>query len=126
MQVKKTPYTLINDQKILFEFDEDLDIFEELVEDYRSRFHLMTDKIKVGIQNKSSEEVRIAAHTLKGVVANFYSDKLTQIAFKMETSSDEGNWSEMQELYEQFLNQNDKVLVEVSVFIKEQNEKSSS
>ena len=126
MQVKKTAYTLINDRKILFEFDEDLDIFEELIEDYRARFHLMTDNIKIGIQNKSSEEVRIAAHTLKGVVANFYSDKLTQLAFKMETSSHEGNWPEMQELYEEFINENDKVLVEVSAFIKEQNEKSSS
>ena len=126
MQVKKTPYTLINDRKILFEFDEDLDIFEELVEDYQGRFHLMTDEIKVGIQNKSSEEVRIAAHTLKGVVANFYSDKLTQLVFKMETSSHEGNWSELQEYYEEFLKDNDRVLAEVAAFIKEQNEKPSS
>jgi len=125
MQVKKTTYTFINDSKILFEFEEDLDIFEELVEDYQARFHLMTDEIKAGIQNKSSEEVRIAAHTLKGVVANFYSDKLTQSAFELENSSDKGNWSELQEHYEQFLKDNHKVLEEVIAFINEQKSKSS-
>ncbi len=125
METKKTQYKYINDGKILFEFEEDLDIFEELVEDYQARFHLMTNEIKSGIQNKSSEEVRIAAHTLKGVVANFYSDKLTQSAFQLENSSHEENWSDLQEYYDQFLKDNDIVLKEVITFINEQKSKSS-
>ena len=126
MEEKTNEYKLINVSQILFEFDEDMDIFEELFKDYQSRFKDMVNQIKTGYEKGSAEEVKIAAHTLKGVVANFYSDELTKAALTMEVSGRNGDLTHILQQLNIFLNYNDGVLAEVFSFLNEQRSKKSS
>ncbi len=126
MSDSNSKYKLINSEQILFEFEEDFDIFEELFSDYQSRFTIMVDEIRRGYERGSSEEVKVGAHTLKGVVANFYSDELTDSAFQMELSAKNGDLSSLLQQLNMFLNYNDGVIAELHSFIQDFKGKKSS
>ncbi len=124
MEKQSSKYTLINESQILFEFEDDFDIFEELVIDYQSRFKAMVENIQVALDHGNAEGVKVAGHTLKGVVANFYSKDLTNAAFQIELSGSNGDLSALSQQLSQFLNYNDGVLAELESFIKENKDKS--
>ncbi len=126
MEKESSKYKLINESQILFEFEDDFDIFEELFDDYRSRASTMVHEIKEAYEKGSAHDVKVGAHTLKGVVANFYSDELTDAAFQMELAARNEDLSDLPTLLSHFINYNDGVLAELSSFIQEVNAKKSS
>lgn len=115
---KLSKYKLINEEQILFEFSEDFDIFEELIHDYQAHSTQMIDQIKNAYKNGDSETVCIVAHTLKGVVSNFYSKELTDAAFQMEMAGKNRDLTKLDQQLQHFLNYNDGILAELSDFVQ--------
>ena len=120
MESPENHYKWINIEQILFEFEDDLDIFEELYLDYKDRYSSMFSELSAAYDNKDLEKIKISAHTLKGVVANFYSDKLTQSAFVIEQAAKEGDLSSFETLFSTFKENNEAVLKEIERLVDEQ------
>lgn len=112
-------YNYLNAEKILFEFGEDFDIFEELVEDYKSQVPEFVEKIQAGVANHDAEVIKVAGHTLKGIVGNFYCDKLKDAAFAIEVAGKEGAIDSVEEKLGIFLSINELVNQELVRFLEE-------
>ncbi|CAM9903633.1 unnamed protein product, partial [Chrysoparadoxa australica] len=110
-------FDLINPTKILFEFEDDFDIFEELVIDYQEQSGDLISQMETSIKNGDSEALRISAHTLKGIVSNFYSEKLRQSAFVLEEAGKNGDFSDTQSFYDEFISLNKMVIEELRAFV---------
>lgn len=119
--MNKFTFNYINSEKILFEFSDDFDIFEELVDEYKEQVSDFVDTIKNGIKTNNADDVKIAGHTLKGIVGNFYCDKLRDAAFSIEEGGKENKLNDIEESLGIFLSINELVIKELEVFIKEQN-----
>ena len=73
-EVKPMTHSIFNSidtYKILFEFEEDFDIFEELISDYKEQLPEFLQDLKTSIESKDAEKLKITAHTLKGIIGNF-------------------------------------------------------
>lgn len=103
----------IDYKKIEFEFGEDWDIFKELMTEYQEAVPGFLDEIKVAIDNKDDEKLNITAHTLKGIVANFYCESLTKAAFELEQCGKNSDLSNAMTCYEKFIVINSNVLTEL-------------
>ena len=119
--MNKFTFNYINSEKILYEFSDDFDIFEELVDEYKEQVSDFVDTIKNGIKTNNADDVKIAGHTLKGIVGNFYCDKLRDAAFSIEEGGKENKLNDIEESLGIFLSLNELVIKELEVFIKEQN-----
>lgn len=119
-------YCYINPEKILFEFEDDFDIFEELVEDYKGEVETFIAAIKVGLNDKNAEEIRVAGHTLKGIVSNFYCEKLRQAAFALEECGKNSDFDSVDEKLGVFLSLNELSLKDLDNFIKEKKSNSQA
>lgn len=97
-------------KKIEFEFGEDWDIFQELIGDFRDALPHFLEQIKAAIDNKEYDSLRITAHTLKGIVVNFYCDDLTKAAFDLEECGRNSDLSSASSLYEKLVIMNSNVL----------------
>jgi PAS domain S-box-containing protein len=112
-------YNYLNDEKILFEFGEDFDIFEELVEDYRSQVPVFVETIQNGVANGDTKAIQVAGHTIKGIVGNFYCDKLKDAAFAIEEAGKNGEVDSVEEKLGIFMSVNKLVDNELVDFLKE-------
>lgn len=83
-------------------FEGDEDILEELVQDFDDSLFEMFGEIKTSLDAKDFETLERAAHTLKGVISNFFCEELRLICLSMEekarATSTEGIDSELQVL----------------------------
>ena len=75
---------IVDLKQLEFEFGEDWDIFQELIHDYKECYEDLITKISTAIEANDFEALRIEGHTLKGIVANFYSAPLKETAFNLE------------------------------------------
>lgn len=111
-------YKLIKEDQILFEFEDDFDLFEGLFLDYQACYSKMFSELKCAYENGDVDVVQITAHTIKGVVVNFYSDELTNAAFEIELMGRNGDLSHFEQKFNQFVNYNDGVIAELGEFIR--------
>ncbi len=103
----------IDYKKIEFEFGEDWDIFKELIDDYKEALPSFLEQIKTAMDNKEYDALRITAHTLKGIVVNFYCDDLSKTAFELEQCGKNSDLSSASSLYEKLVIINSNVLSEL-------------
>jgi signal transduction histidine kinase/CheY-like chemotaxis protein len=115
-----TPHSKINFDKILFEFDGDLEIFEELIVQYKEGAPALINAIEEGVNNGSFKEVEIGAHTLKGVVSNFYYDYIQNLAFQMEKAGREEDLTHVPEILEEYRCTHEAMMDELFKFMNVQ------
>lgn len=113
-----SPFKYIDTQKILFEFEEDFDIFEELIQDYRDQYQDLFGTLKSAVDKQDGPQLKISAHTLKGIVSNFYADELRQTAFRLETSGESLDFTKTQEDLLRFQKINEEVVYELEKFVE--------
>jgi CheY-like chemotaxis protein len=116
--MEKINMNLLDEERILFEFSEDFDIFCELVEDYKAGYQQLFDELTHAIEQKNCENVKITAHTIKGVAANFYSKDLVEHAFVLERMGEKSDLNQAQEFFEKLRKSNEAVLTELDRFIQ--------
>ncbi len=119
MESSSDHFTLIDKDKILFEFHDDLDIFEELIEDYISQLPVFIKTLEKAVEEKDSEQLKITGHTLKGIVSNFYSEQLREAAYHLEMAGKNDDFEEVEMKIDMFKTFNEKVLKEMKSFLIE-------
>lgn len=67
------------------------DIVKELIELYLEDSKLQLSSIRAGIIEKNYQNLRVAAHTLKGSCQNFGAKKLGAICFEIEEKARSGS-----------------------------------
>ncbi len=122
----QTSYQYLDTEKLLYEFGEDFDIFEELVEDFKDQVPEFVSTIKAALQNKDAKAIQAAGHILKGIVGNFYCKKLKEAAFDLEMAGKEENFDVVEEKLGIFLSLNEIVSKELQTLIKERSDSSQA
>jgi protein-histidine pros-kinase len=82
----------LNVQALKSHFDGDEEMIAELLEIFESTFGDILNDTKVAIEAESFNELEHSAHTLKGMIANFFAEELIDAAQKLE---DMGRSSEL-------------------------------
>lgn len=85
---------------LLFEqFRGDEGILLEVIEifDSSARKHLLT--IKESIQTRDADKLRISAHTLKGVLGNFFAEEGARLSHELEMCGKKGEFTHSEELF---------------------------
>ena len=109
---------MIDFKKLEYDFGDDWDIFEELVESYLGVYEEYLSNIDQGIKSGDFERVRIESHTLKGIVANFYCDDLKMKAFSLEDCGKKQNLTGATELFNDLKRLNSDVLHQLQSHIQ--------
>ncbi len=76
---------IFNEKEFKARFRDHQDVAENLINQFISMVPDMMNKIKQAIEVQSFSELEISAHTLKGVVSNFYCESALRLSNKLET-----------------------------------------
>jgi len=72
-------------------FEGDEDILLELIDDFRAEYPQMITDMENAYNNGNMEDLERFAHTLKGVISNFFSESLKNSAFIIEDQANKGS-----------------------------------
>ena len=71
----------------------DQDLLRELVDAFLTECPRLMQEIEVALEQNDAEQLRIAAHTLKGSVRYFGAEAAMSVAFDLELAGKEGRFS---------------------------------
>ncbi|MDP7320653.1 MAG: Hpt domain-containing protein [Bacteriovoracaceae bacterium] len=97
---------LINEKDLKVHFDGDEELIGELLEVFEETYPETLLAIKSSIETENFQDLELHAHTLKGMIANFFAEDLKQKAFILEQ---QGRNKEKTELIENFNELNQKL-----------------
>jgi HPt (histidine-containing phosphotransfer) domain-containing protein len=83
--------TFCDFEMLSMSFEGDEDILLELVEDFQAEFPKMISDIEEAYTNENIQDLERHAHTLKGVVSNFFCEEIKNAAFVIEEQAHNGN-----------------------------------
>lgn len=110
-------FSIIDTEKILYEYKDDFEIFEELYDDYLEQYSDLFKVLKDAVKSKDTENVRYHAHAIKGIASNFYSEKLKSTAFELEMMGKNSETSKFDEGLKILEEYNERTIEEVRRFI---------
>lgn len=75
---------MINKEQILLHFEGDEELIGELIEVFDTSYPATLDSIELAIKDLDFKNLELHAHTLKGMIANFFAEDLKNAAFSLE------------------------------------------
>lgn len=84
-------------------FEGDGEIITELVELFEVSYPETLEKLKLAITENNTKEIELHAHTLKGMLANFFASNLREKAFKIEQMGKNKNTENALVVYNEIL-----------------------
>ena len=100
---------VLDTRELYSRLDNDMELLQELVEIFVEDYPQLMQSISEAIQTHNADELRQAAHTLKGAVGNFCAQKAYDLALQLEMSGDRNDFSNTAQLYEALGKELDKV-----------------
>lgn len=104
-------------QKVLERVDNDFLLLQEIIEIFLEESAELLQDISESIKSENAEGVRVAIHTFKGAVGNFYAPRSTELADKISIFIKQSDYSKSKEcclLLEKEINMLNKELAEVA------------
>lgn len=86
---------LVNITKMNEHFAGDEELIEELVEVFESSYPEVIRKLDLALVDKDPERIKLEAHTLKGMISNFFAEELRLCAFEIESRASELDINEL-------------------------------
>lgn len=83
-------YMLINEKELKIHFDGDEELIGELLEVFQSSYPETFAAMKVSLHGRIFKDLELHAHTLKGMVSNFFAKDLKDAAFEFEKMGRQG------------------------------------
>jgi len=107
---------IFNKKEFLALIDDNIDLYNELIIDFRKSFNELFDKLKSSFKENNFEQIIFYSHTIKGMSINIRAAGIKQIAENIElfskTNSDikkiECNILALENAYNEFLSILDK------------------
>ena len=75
----------LNVEALKSHFDGDEEMIADLLEIFEETFGEILNDTKAAVESKSFDDLEHAAHTLKGMIANFFAEDLISAAQKLES-----------------------------------------
>lgn len=75
--------------KIKEHFDGDIELIGELIEVFESTYPSVMARLEEGVNSGDIEAVKLEAHTLKGMISNFFSEELKTSSSEIELNYNE-------------------------------------
>ena len=105
-------------ETIEFEFNDEMDIYAEIFQDYSDSWRKLIDQLEAALVISDYKSATIAAHTLKGVVSNFYCEEIRLVALEMEQECKLEEQANIPDLIEKYQELNESLLFQLSEFVK--------
>ncbi len=80
----------LNADGLIRSFENDRQLFQELVEIFLNDFPQMLDTLRDSLMNADAETFKRTAHSLKGMLRNFQAESAAETAFELEQIGDRG------------------------------------
>ena len=104
---------LIDREALISQFEGDEEILQEIVMEFIDICPDMLQEIKTAIKNNDSHALHQSAHGFKGAVSNFFAQKVTEQAFRLEQLGKNGQVSEADQLFPAMTQDVDRLLNEL-------------
>ncbi|MCR9206183.1 MAG: Hpt domain-containing protein, partial [Halobacteriovoraceae bacterium] len=88
------------------------------IEDYKAQFSDLFSTLKASVESQDGKQLKISAHTLKGIVSNFYAEDFKEAAFKLEMAGENNDFTETRDELLKFEKLNEEVILELEEFVK--------
>ena len=88
---KPAPQEIIDWKRGLASVDGDSELFHDLLRIFANEAPLTMGKLRAAVELKNPAAIRLAAHTLRGSVANFGAGDAVQAALRLETMAETGD-----------------------------------
>lgn len=75
---------LVNIEQLKVHFDGDEELIGELLEVFETSYPVTLTAIKAAVEEVNYKDLELHAHTMKGMISNFFSEKLKEAAFVLE------------------------------------------
>lgn len=85
------------------------------IEDYQSQL----DQLERFIAQKNSEQIKKAAHKIKGSLSNFYAPEAYNLAKNIESKAEKGNLAGLEEVFKQLKQTMEDIAERLEKFIEE-------
>lgn len=82
---------LVHLENLKSHFDGDEELIIELLEVFAESYVTVLDSLNKAVEEKNYKEVELHAHTLKGMIANFFAEDLKVSAFFLEKGGRDEN-----------------------------------
>ncbi len=80
----------VNVSALKSHFDGDEEMIADLLEIFETTYGEILNDTKSAVQSNSYSELEHSAHTLKGMIANFFSEELKNAAYELEQMGRKG------------------------------------
>ena len=87
--------------KLKEHYDGDIEIIAQLIEIFESSYPESFNALKTALNASDYKSVHLHAHTIKGMLSNFFAEDLRSVAFELEQF---GSSESVPNNYEQYLN----------------------
>ncbi|MBC7712033.1 MAG: Hpt domain-containing protein [Rhizobacter sp.] len=111
-------YNSFNDSNLMQQFKGDEEILLDMIGIFESDVGQLLSPIRESILNQDGQQLRINAHTFKGVMGNFYAEQGKQLAFELETHGKQANFKDTLELLNKLENELQLFLFELNTLKK--------
>lgn len=108
-------YKEFNYKELMENFSGDEDILHDLILEFKSRYGQMLAEIEKSIKNSNFSEIKLHAHTYKGVVSNFYAEKVRLLAFELEKKGSTNDSSDLISIFAQLSQDSRKLIEELDI-----------
>lgn len=102
---------LVNTKSLLEHFDDDIDLIHELLEVFNGSYSETLSKIGKSLEDQNHKDLELHAHTVKGMLSNFFCEKLIQEASSLEKQGRETNILDTASEQLEFLKENIPVMI---------------
>lgn len=109
------------DQKaLLAHFQGDEEMIEELVEVFSQTYPELVHELEEALKTKDKELFERSAHTLKGMIANFFALEIQADYYALEQKGKEGNFEDTQTEIKDVTHKTQQLLKELEQFVEGQ------
>lgn len=77
-------YTSFNDLHLMNEFNGDEDILVDMISMFQEGLGALLGPLRESVLSQDDNKLRISAHTIKGVLGNFYAEEGRKLAHELE------------------------------------------
>jgi PAS domain S-box-containing protein len=108
----------LNADGLIRSFENDRQLFEELVEIFLNDFPQMLETLRGSLMNADAETFKRTAHSLKGMLRNFQAESAAETAFELEQIGDRGKLEDAGQIVDSLAGELDDVALKLKEVVK--------
>ncbi len=110
---------IIDRQELQMRLDGDMGLLQELIALFLTDYPKLISEISMAIERHDGATLKKTAHTLKGSVGNFCAKKAYNLAFQLENSGANGDFSQTKFLFDQLTQEMQRVEKALQILVVE-------